>query len=407
MQLAMDEAGTQSERIVLLASGPEAQQRLSRECAAVLNGQTPLVRVGGVAAFVATLSKGQADVVVLELAQLDDTDLRQIEAALALQPAAALVLVLPKIGSDALLHAMRAGVREVVLTQAPEGELAAAIRRQMERGRGGAGRRRHGQIWAFMPAKGGSGATFLATNLAYALAQRSLRVAIFDLNLQFGDVPLFITDRRGSADLASVCRELERLDGPLLESSMVQVSSTLWVLGAPVTPERALDVGPSALQRLVEVARTQFDVVVLDLGRVVDATTLQALDESDRVHMVLQMALPTLHGASRLLAVLDRLGHGGAKLRLVANRVDRGCEIGATQVRRALGRDLAISVPNSYRNVAAAVNRGQPILEAHPRDPVARRLVQWAESIKPLPQMRKGWLRGFLSPRTEGSGCET
>ncbi len=82
--------------------------------------------------------------------------------------------------------------------------------------------RRDGKIIAFVSCKGGSGATFLAANLAYALAQENQRVALFDLNLQFGDAALFVSDQKPAATLSHVAQQIHRLDASFLAASMVQ-----------------------------------------------------------------------------------------------------------------------------------------------------------------------------------------
>jgi pilus assembly protein CpaE len=88
-------------------------------------------------------------------------------------------------------------------------------------------------VTAFIPAKGGAGATFLATSFAHALSARGARVALIDLNLHVGDAALFLSDQAASMTLADLAAQAERLDGSLLESAMLRCGAGLHVLAAP------------------------------------------------------------------------------------------------------------------------------------------------------------------------------
>src|SRR5690606_12681881 len=156
----------------------------------------------------------------------------------------------------------------------------------------------------FVPAKGGSGASFLATNLAYALAERGKRVAVIDLNLHFGDAAMFLTEDRPMATLADVCRQIDRADGEFLRASMTQVAERLRVLPAPDAPEKALEVRPDAIDRILALARTQFDFVILDVGRAIESVGVKALDTCDAIYLVMQYTVPCIHDAKRLLTMM-------------------------------------------------------------------------------------------------------
>jgi len=386
-------------RVLLVASDPKTLATLERDVASAAPGWPVSSHVGSATQVAVGLQHGEIDLVVLELPEVGHAELDLLESALGAHHSVAVLLVTPQIASEPLLRAMRVGVREVILAHSPPGELAAAIRRQINRLAGPAASPPRGRVMAFMPAKGGSGSSFLAANLGYALSLQGQRVAIIDLNLQFGDLALLVTDRKPTVDIAQVCRDIDRLDGSMLESSMIRASERLWVLAAPETPERAADVRPDAIERLLAVARVRFDVVLLDVGRIVDAVAVRALDEADTVYVVIQHTIPTLHAAGRLLTLLGGLGYAPDKLQLVANRVDRSTELGSAEVRKTLGRDARIRIPNSYLSVEAAINRGEPILTASPKDPVARCLTDWADALLPRTHKRGSWLRGLFGSR--------
>jgi pilus assembly protein CpaE len=126
--------------------------------------------------------------------------LEVIEALALRRPGFNAIVISQDSTPEFLLKAMRAGVREVVPMASPPDVLQAALAR-VKQMRGVTASACECKVYAFLSCKGGSGATFLATNLAYAMAAtQGKRVALIDLNLQFGDAR-YVSDQRGRATL--------------------------------------------------------------------------------------------------------------------------------------------------------------------------------------------------------------
>jgi len=155
--------------------------------------------------------------------------------------------------SDFLIRALRAGVREVLPgTPTPEALLGAVARIRVKRG----GAPTDGKILALTSCKGGSGATFLATNLAWVLAAtHGKRVALIDLNLQFGDAAMYVTDQKPASNLALVCQQIHRLDAAFLTSAMIEVAPGFHLLAAPDDPAHSIDVKAEHVEAILKVAR--------------------------------------------------------------------------------------------------------------------------------------------------------
>jgi pilus assembly protein CpaE len=98
---------------------------------------------------------------------------------------------------------------------------------------------------ALLPCKGGSGATFLTTNLGWMLARRH-SVLLIDLNLQFGDTLAYLHEAKPASTLADVARDIHRLDASFLTASTVKVTPHLHVLAAPENAMHAMEVEPAA-----------------------------------------------------------------------------------------------------------------------------------------------------------------
>ena len=78
------------------------------------------------------------------------------------------------------------------------------------------------------------------------------------------------------------------------------------------------------------------------------------------------------------------------------NRFDKSNDIGLDQVKRSLGSVRLNTVPNSYREVNASINHGDPLINASRNNTVARHLVDFAETLSPRPEETRGGLLGRL-----------
>lgn len=326
-------------------------------------------------------------------------ELELLEGITCRHPRLAVVLLAADPGKDFLLQAMRAGAREVIALPLRDEALVSVVERMRQRSGFQAARRR-GKVLVFQSSKGGSGGTFLASNFAYSLSQQGRRTALIDLNLQFGDAAMHVCDGVGGS-VADVAQQIQRLDGDFLMSSMVRVTSHFSVLAAPESPDQAVGIRPDFVGRLLEVARERFDYVVVDVGRTIDPICVRVLDEADTIMLVVQLTLPFIRDAKRLLAVFDSLNYPRSKVRLVVNRYQKGGEITLGDVEATLGIPVVHTVPNSFQAVAASVNQGKPMAVLHPRDRVTQSLTDMVRQLEPRTEAAAGgrWF-SRLFPRT-------
>jgi pilus assembly protein CpaE len=280
-----------------------------------------------------------------------------------------------------LINSMRAGVREVLPSPVAGPALEAAVARiaaKLASSRGPTA----GKILALLPCKGGSGATFLAANLGYQLAE-SRSVLLIDLNLQFGDALSFVHDAKPQSTIADVAREISRLDASLLASSAVRVAPNFSILAAPEDLAQAMEVRPDHVEAILNVAVTQYDFVLLDLGLNLDPIAIKALDRAQRIYLVMQSALPSVRNAKRLLQVFKSLGYPPDKAEVVLNRYDKNSDIGLDQIRKSLGPVRIVTVANSYKEVSSAINHGEALAKSAKTSTVARQLAELAAALDP------------------------
>jgi pilus assembly protein CpaE len=336
------------------------------------------------------------DVLIVEGMCRDVEELGPIEYVAAHHPETMVVMLCSNHTPEFLINAMRAGVKEVLPAPATREGLRAAIARMAAK-RGAAARpSAGGQVLAFIACKGGSGATFLATNLGYQLATAGHSVLLIDFNLQFGDAVLFMHDRKPEHNLAEVARSVQRLDASLLAGSLVRVAPGYGILAAPEDPGQAMEVKPEHVDALLNVAVAEYDFVIVDVGRILDGVTLRVLDRANRIFPVLQTTLPFMRDANRLLTVFRSLGYAAEKIGIVVNRYEKNGELTLEDVERALGIADIRTIPNSYAAVAASVNRGTAIAKMAKTNPVARAIDEFAQSLQPHAESATGWLGRLL-----------
>jgi len=295
-------------------------------------------------------------------------------------PDASFILLTRAPQHELLIRAMRVGMREVLQLPLVHRALHEALDRiEIERGVTAV---REGKALAFISCKGGSGATFLATNFGYALAALAGRkVLLLDLHGQFGDATLYVSDQKPAMTLSDICSQIGRLDAAFLESCLVHVAPGYGVLAAADDPALATQMKPEHIDAILRIARQHYDYVLLDVGRQIDALSLRALDQADAIYPVLQLALPDIRDGRRLLDIFRSLGYPQERTRLIVNRYEKGGKLRLADLEQALGADVLHTVPNDYLSATDSVNQGIPLLQLARSSPVARSLAELVEAV--------------------------
>jgi pilus assembly protein CpaE len=318
--------------------------------------------------------------VVIDAGADDGADADQLERLTRHYASAHFMLLTGSHHPDLLIRAMRAGVREVLQLPLVHRALHEAIDRIAASA--GTSATHDGKILAFIACKGGSGATFIATNFGYALATLAdKKVLLIDLHRQFGDATLYVSDQKPSMTLSDVCQQIARMDGPFLDSCLVHVAPGFGVLAAADDPAQAVETKPEHIDAILRLARQHYDYILLDVGRQIDAVSLRALDSTDAIYPVLQLALPDIRHARRLLDIFRSLGYVTDHIRLVVNRYEKGGKLRLQDLHAALGAEVVHTVPNDYIAVTDSVNQGIPVLQLARGSAAARSLADLVEVL--------------------------
>lgn len=373
-------------KIALISPNRSNLQAMSTALEA--NSHSIVLIEGGKSRIRAVAEQEQPDLMLVESMGFDVDDLGQVEYVTTHHPKITIILICAVHTPEFLLNAMRAGVREVLPSPVSLGTLQAATNRVAAK-LSGPQTRNAGRILAFIGCKGGAGATFLATNFGYQLAEIN-NVLLIDLNLQLGDALSFVYDGQPAMTVANVARDITRLDASFLAASTVKITPNYSILAAPEDPSQAMEIRPDHLEAILNVATTQYDFVLLDMNRTLDSLSIKALDRAYRIFPVMQASLPSLRNTKKLLTVFSSLGYSPEKVELIVNRFDKRGEIGLDHIKRLLGSVTMHTVPNSFKEVNASINHGNPLAEMTRTNVVAKTLSEFALALSPKQQEKPG-----------------
>lgn len=356
----------------------DEDDRFINEAKRLFDGGLPTARSLGDA--LAAIEAGNLRMVILGPSYADETALEAVRSLRYQDPGIISLVVAESVTAGLLRAAMRVGVSDVIEAPLTEEKIEAAIVQfssevlAVPRGPAAAAKtpsRSEGQVVTVMSAKGGSGKTVTATNLAVLLVrQPHTKVCIVDADLQFGDVCL-VLQLEPKFTVVNAAAELHRLDTQLVESILATHPSGLKVLAAPLEPAFADDITTAGLLQIVEMLRTMFDYVVVDTASLLDELLLSLLERSDQVLMVVDMDLPSVKNAKLALETLRLLKYPTAKIRLVLNRSNAKARLDDREIEGALKSQISARVP-SEGIVAASVNEGRPVVESAPKSKVAK-----------------------------------
>lgn len=270
-----------------------------------------------------------------------------------------------------LIEAMRAGVRDFLRRPVSSTELQDVLERVLRAAPATASvPAPGGRVVSFHSTKGGVGKSTLSISTACALAmQRPDRVLLVDASLQLG-VCAAALDVDAPHSLVEAVRERDRLDPVMLHQLASPSAAGVRLLAAPIDAVEAAEVTEETFARIVTLARRAFDFVVIDTFPMLDGLILSALDLSDLVYLVNQGTVPDVIGAARLLQVMDQIGIGRARRRVVLNQNHPPFpgQLTAADVGERLGQEIDHVVPYEKR-LLTALNLGEPYIL---RAPVGR-----------------------------------
>lgn len=263
-----------------------------------------------------------------------------------------------------IIEAMRAGAREFFHNPVSSSSISQAFKRYVnERDRMRTVRKPRGKIYTVTAAKGGSGATSVAINIANMVAKGpDTRVAILDLNCPVGDASAYL-NLRPQFSLSDAVAAVAGLDSVVLESLMTKAGNVSLLPGPKNS--RADAISSASMAKLLRVASSCYSHVFIDAPHSLEQDIFQVTaDASEAILLVITPELPAIWRTDRLLSLLASYGCGD-RLKLILNRHNSRDDLTKKEIARALNHPIYFRIPNNYSAAVQAINRRKPIVETN------------------------------------------
>jgi pilus assembly protein CpaE len=231
---------------------------------------------------------------------------------------------------------------------------------------------------------GGCGATSVATHLVAQLGEidtSGKKVAIVDLDLQFGSVANFLSGE-GRGSIGDLIEAEDRLDEQLIESVARHFGDKVDIFAAPDEIMPLESVNTEALLRVIEMLRRQYAYVVLDLPANWTNWTLSAVAACDQIVMVVELSIASLRQAKRRLELFSSVGINPRKVEIVANRIERRLfrTIDLADVANTLGHEVLGSI-SLEETIGSAQDQGLLTGQVHRKSRFAADIAKLAEQL--------------------------
>jgi pilus assembly protein CpaE len=374
-------------RIFAVGSPPTFRQQVAR---ALEVDPDSIEWLSSVTAAEELLVSGQewADVLVLSTEVKDPDALGLADFVGRASPTTAVLLVRDRAPIGLLPAAMRAGIRDVVDLSRGTHELTDALERAIswsqslhsltgdDRPTESANR---GMVISIFSSKGGTGKTFLACNLAAAIAQKTRKdTAIVDLDLRIGDVFSYF-GTEPSHPLEDLMALADRADRDTILQTGTPLYPNLWAFGALPNPA-AESVPGQAAGKLLRALRSAFAFTIVDAAAEYSDQVLAGFDLADEICLVTGLDVVGTKHLSIAIDTLLSLGMGRDQFRVVLNRADSKVGLTIEDVERVLKVKVDATIPSSQL-VPISLNKGRPVVVDEPKSDVADAVGSLAERL--------------------------
>lgn len=283
------------------------------------------------------------------------------------------VLVAKDVSPTALHHLLQLGADDFAPYPLPDRALADIFERLQSKKNAPVAdserrKSRSGVILPVYGASGGVGSSTFAVNLAWEMASASrkedLRVALVDLDLQFGSVSTLLDLQRRDS-VFDLLTEPETLAGDTLSQAMTSYKSILAVLTSPPEVVPLDIVNSEYVERMLRILQSRYDFIIVDLPKALTDWSASVLNAAETFFVLLELDMRSAQNLMRYLRVLRGEDLPGEKIQYILNRAPGFADLnGKTRVGRfseSLGIDINILLPDGGKSITQAGDQGEPL----------------------------------------------
>jgi pilus assembly protein CpaE len=296
-------------------------------------------------------------------------------------PGVAILVISETTDGQVILSAMRAGIREFISKPIDSNLLIAAVKKVTDHNEASA---ELGTLISVLSTSGGTGCSMLATNLAIELNDlpgRQRPVALVDMDFRYGQLSTML-DLQADYTINDLCDTPEQLDPAMIDKAMVKHSSGLHLLARPNQFGQADQITAAHCASVLSSLQQVYEYVVVDGPNRYDTGGLTVLDMSEVTLLVVQLLVPSVRNAHRMLSELQDGGYNLSRFRLVCNRAGRDAgHLTVEHLQKTLNMKLTHQIPDDWKTVSSAINLGVPLMEHAPKSRVRMAIRELAEKI--------------------------
>jgi pilus assembly protein CpaE len=298
-----------------------------------------------------------------------------------------------------LLEAMRSGVQDFLPKPVDPRSLKEILLRFSKDIDGNNERSSLDRLIVVMGSKGGVGTTTVAVNVGVQLATHARKhTALLDFANPLGNVHLLL-DLHPKFTVRDTVDSLDRLDSHFFAGLMTRHKTKLEVLGGATQPEEWQSIPIPMLDRVVNVAQNNFEMVLVDMGTQFSSEWSSILRMARMILIVAEANVPALWTLERRLLALKGFGIDLDRARVIINRWHKGDEEVLKGIQKDINRPVFACLPNDFRMANNAINLGTPMHE-NGNNALGSRYRQIAGQLAGLDVAhppKKGSLGGFFS----------
>lgn len=333
------------------------------------------------------ITVSDCDAIIIYSEQFADAESNFVEKINRTVKDKALILITGNYDVNVLTKAMECGITKVISKDDNEDSIYRSIVGEIEKeniatvddseeSEDGFVGTKNGKTISVFGTKGGTGKSTVSVNLATALQEKGKDIVLIDLDLQFGDVGIFMNVPRFET-ISDLVKE-----GSFSRSSIKRYlykhNTGVSILCAPASPELAEIVKPEHISMIADVLKKEFDYIIFDMSPTIDEFVLHALDISDSIYFVTNPEISTLKNTKVCLDVLKTLGHFG-KVKMVLNK-DGESYIKRKDMESTLNKDMDLVIPRDSKSAISAINRGIPLVDVAPRSKASKAILNYVNS---------------------------
>lgn len=285
---------------------------------------------------------------------------------------------------DVVRRMMRIGVKDIFPHPFQDNEIVSEMAHSVsaKRERIKASQGAKGGVTAFIDAKGGTGSTTLAVNVAHVLAEEhKAEVLLIDFDLQFGDVAISL-DMHPRSTVSDALRQPDRVDAVLLKALITKHDSGLDVLPSPGNLTSLDELEATSVRKILQAAVQEYEFVIIDLPRYFNVGVIEALKFSDPIMLVCQNSLETIRNAKVILDNISLTGVPMSHVELVNNRaMAKSGSVSIDKLKSTLGKEKIHRIRNDYAAAVSAQDQGLPVTSVARKSDMTKDIHALAEYI--------------------------